>query len=193
MMAPFLEAQKARLDEHETALKQLQRQNSMYRVSIANMQEILGLDDAADPNTSAGRSSSGGHLLALHETLRGEVHRVSNAIEALDAKTSMMILNEAIRHKDDMAQTNAALGNVRMQVQWLISSRQPVQATGSRLPAQTVGRGRMAVNRSQAPDEAGPSVPREVGETGSGPSRGPGGLGQSVSSLSDSARQDPKL
>lgn len=184
MMAPSLEAQKARLDGHEAALKQLQRQNSTYRISIANMQEILGLDESSDANTPAGRSSSGTHLLALHETLRGEVNRVSNAIEALDAKTSMMILNEAIRHKDDIAQTNGALSNVRMQLQWLISSRSPVQ---------TVGRGRMAVNRPQAPGEAGPSVPREVSDTGSGPSRGPGGLGQSVSSLSDSARQEPKL
>lgn len=184
MMAPSLEAQTARLDGHEAALKQLQRQNSIYRVSIANMQEILGLDESSDANTPAGRSSSGTHLLALHETLRGEVNRVSNAIEALDAKTSMMILNEAIRHKDDMAQTNGALSNVRMQLQWLISSRSPVQ---------TVGRGRMAVHRPQAPSEAGPSVPREASDTGSGLSRGPGGLGQSVSSLSDSARQEPKL
>ena len=156
----------------------------MYRASIANMQDILGLDNSSDSNTFSGTSNSGGHLLALHETLREEVNRVSNAIGALDAKTSMMILNEAIRHKDDMAHANGALSNVRMQVQWLMSSRHPSQITN---------RGRMAVDRSQAPEVAGPSVPRETNVTNSSSSGGAGASGQPGRSLSDTTRQDPKL
>ena len=197
MMTPFLEVQRAQLDEHEAAFKQLQRQNLMYRASIANMQEILGLDDSPNPrptfawsdsNAQANRGAThpAGHLLALHETLREEVNRVSNAIAALDAKTSTMILNESLRHKDEMAYTNGAIGSVRMQVQWLMSSRQANQ---------TANRGRVAVNRSQPPGEAGPSVLREANDAGSrsGSIRAAGGLGQPARSLSDSARQDPKL
>jgi len=181
MMSPFLETQKARLNEHETALRQLQHQNATYRASIAYMQGILGLNDSLNPYTSPGTSNSPVHLLA---TLREEVNRVSNAIESLDAKTSMLILNEARRHKDDMAYTNGALSNVRMQLQWLMSMRQP---------SQIASRGRMALNRSQNPGGAGPSVPREVDDPGSSSGRGGGGLGQTVRSLSDSTRQDPKL
>ncbi|KAL2436832.1 hypothetical protein ABEF95_014752 [Exophiala dermatitidis] len=82
------------------------------------------------------------HLLALHESLRGDVSNMENDISALsttindiDARTSMQIMNETLRIKEDLAHTNAALFSTRAQVQWLLNRErigQQQQAMGMR-------------------------------------------------------------
>ncbi|KAL4980108.1 hypothetical protein BDW66DRAFT_70207 [Aspergillus desertorum] len=63
------------------------------------------------------------YLLSLHESLREEVAQLSHAITDLDARASMAIMNECLRLKEDMAHTNATVGSIRMQVQWLMNPR----------------------------------------------------------------------
>lgn len=68
------------------------------------------------------------HLLSLYESLR---HTVSNLesdmntlhhnMAELDARTSMQLMNETLRIKEDLAYTNAALVSHRSQVQWLLN------------------------------------------------------------------------
>lgn len=68
------------------------------------------------------------HLLALHESLRGNVatlehdlSHIANSMADLDARTSMQLMNENLRMKEDIAHTNAALFSTRAQVQWLLN------------------------------------------------------------------------
>ncbi|KZF19344.1 hypothetical protein L228DRAFT_41840 [Xylona heveae TC161] len=68
------------------------------------------------------------HLLSLHESLRQEVDRVSAAVSELDARSSMMIMNESLRNKEDITHTNAALNSMRMQLHWLLSARLQMQS-----------------------------------------------------------------
>jgi len=63
------------------------------------------------------------HLLSLHESLRAELSRLEAALGELDAKTTMMAINESLRTKEDMAHANAAINGMRMQLHWLTSAR----------------------------------------------------------------------
>jgi hypothetical protein len=112
------------------------------------------------------------HLLTLHDSLREEVSRIANALTDLDGRTNMMIINESQRSKDEMLHVNAAISNMRMHLQWVVSatlqqrSRNPATASAS-----GSGSGGGATRASQA------------GATVQGPFR----------RLSDSNRQDTKL
>ena len=188
-LSPFLEAQNARLEDHAAALKHLKRKNTIYQASLTNMQEFLGLNGtnsppslplgpASSPSAPAPFDSTAAHLLSLHESLREEVSRVSNTIAELDAKTSTMVINESLRNKEDMAHTNAVLTNLRVQLQWLMSSKLQSQQ-------------RAAVLRTQSPAEAGPSA---LAGSGNGSAGGAGGVVELPRRrLSDSSRQETKL
>ena len=196
-LSPFLESQNARLEDHAAALKHLQRKNSIYQASLTNMQDFLGLNGssslpslplalASSPPAPAPApfDSTADHLLSLHESLREEVSRVSNTIAELDAKTSTMVISESLRNKEDMAHTNAVLTNLRVQIQWLMSSKLQSQQ-------------RAAILRTQPSTEAGPSALAGSGNgssDGSGDRGGGGGvLELPRRRLSDSTRQETKL
>ena len=128
-LTPFLRQQKARLEDHEVALNHLQRKNSMLEASLTNLQELLSTKNLNAPSSSTSRFGTAsfdslvGRLLSLHGSIRDEVAQVSASVAELDAKATMMAMNESLRNKDDIALTNAALSNVRMQVHFLMSTR----------------------------------------------------------------------
>ena len=181
-LVPFLKVQNERLEAHEAALRHLKHKNTILESSFQSIQEALGpsrsLVDApsapSDMSDTAPFDSTAHHLLCLHESLREEVGRVSAAVSALDAKASMMVMNESLRTKEDLTHTNAAIGGMRMQLHWLMSLRLQSQQ-------------RMAVGRTLSTGE----------DTVAGPSASPGDpLGPDnlpMRRLSDSTRQETKL
>ncbi|KAI9773987.1 MAG: hypothetical protein M1839_001938 [Geoglossum umbratile] len=68
-------------------------------------------------------SSPTHHLLSLHESLRTEVDHLAANLSDLEAKQSMMLMNESLRTNEELAGVRAAIGAIRMQVQWLMSQR----------------------------------------------------------------------
>jgi hypothetical protein len=102
---------------------------------------LRALTPSPDPEATS-ISQTQQHLLALHESLRGnvttleqDISAMSNAISDLDARTSMQLMNETLRIKEDLAHTNAALFSTRAQVQWLLNRErlgQQQQAMGMR-------------------------------------------------------------
>ena len=186
-LSPFLIQQKTSLEAHELALKHLTHKNSLMQHSLTNMQEILSTDLVNVSPTSGRRlgsapfDSTAAHLLSLHESLRTEVERVSSAVAELDARANVMMMNESLRNKEDMAHTNAALSNVRMQLHWLMSAKlQSQQRAG-------------IVHSHSSPGEAGPSQSRERTGGTTGTRGATNVLPQPVRRLSDSTRQDTKL
>ncbi|MCJ1229026.1 hypothetical protein MMC12_005690 [Toensbergia leucococca] len=184
-LTPFISMQSSRLNAHETALAHLQRRNSLLQSSLATIQDTLSLStnlvdtpSASNPTSelSAPFDSTAHHLLSLHESLREEVERVSHAVSELDAKASMMVMNESLRAKEDMAHMNAAVGSLRVQLHWLMSARLQNQQ-------------RAAMVRTQSPGE-GAGVRTETAEGGSSSALGMRGP---VRRLSDSTRQETKL
>lgn len=117
------------------------------------------------------------HLLTLHDSLREEVSRIANALTDLDGRTNMMIINESQRSKDEMLHVNAAISNMRMHLQWVVSATLQQRSNASRTPGSTAANvsGTNATRASGA--RPGPSVI----------SQGPFGR------PSDSNRQDTKL
>ena len=181
-LVPFLKMQNERLEAHEAALKHLRHKNSILETSFSTIQETLNpsnnLIDLPSSSTTGSDTgpfdSTAHHLLSLHESLREEVNRVSAAVEQLDAKASMMIMNANRTIKEDLSHTNAAIAGMRMQLHWLISARlqnqQRVGVVGTRRSGEGLG-------STSGNNTAGPS----------------GSVELPVRRLSDSNRQDPKL
>ncbi|KAF1837246.1 TRAF-type zinc finger protein [Decorospora gaudefroyi] len=120
------------------------------------------------------------HLLTLHDSLREEVSRISQALSDLDGRTNMMIINESQRSKDEMLHVNAAISNMRMHLQWVVSAtlQQRSNAAGSsRTPGSTTASTSGSSATGATSSRPGPSA------TLQGPFR----------RLSDSNRQDTKL
>lgn len=179
-LIPFLKIQNDRLAAHETALNHLRHKNSLLETSFSTIQETLNApSNALETNPSLSTSSqedspfdsTAHHLLCMHESLREEVGRVSAAVSELDAKASMMVMNESLRTKEELAHTNAAVGGMRMHLHWLMSARLQNQQRGGVMMAGEPELGIGASGRGGSTGELGPSVRR----------------------LSDTTRQDTKL
>jgi Zinc finger, C3HC4 type (RING finger)/TRAF-type zinc finger len=68
------------------------------------------------------------HLLALHENLRNSVAelgmnltQLTRTVEEVDARNSMLTMNETLRLKEELSLTNNGLYSTRAQVQWLLN------------------------------------------------------------------------
>jgi hypothetical protein len=130
------------------------------------------------------------HLLTLHDSLREEVSRITNALTDLDGRTNMMVINESQRVKDEMLHTNAAINSMRMQLHWLMSAtlhQRNSSAAGSSTATARAG--------------AASTSTRASGSTAGSATQGASGAGNRSSAtfhaplrrLSDSTRQDTKL
>ena len=187
-LTPFLKQQSELLQAHETALKHLQHKNAILEASFQTIQETLSpVSNMVDPPSSSTPTTAGGpfdstahHLLSLHESLRDEVSRVSTTVSELDAKATMMVMNESLRIKDELSHANAAIGGIRHQLHWLVSGRLQNEQ-------------RMAMVRAQAASHGSPpSTSAGSSSQGSGAGSSPG-VRLPVRSVSDSARQETKL
>ncbi|KAF2460947.1 hypothetical protein BDY21DRAFT_135839 [Lineolata rhizophorae] len=126
------------------------------------------------------------HLLSLHESLREELARQQAALADLEARTTVMILNEGLRAKEDMAHTNAAIGAIRMQMHWLMSANARFAQGGG------AGGGRGTAGATPAGPSRGAGAGAGAGSGAAGSAGGGGLLGPARRS-SDSGRQDTKL
>jgi hypothetical protein len=120
------------------------------------------------------------HLLTLHDSLREEVSRITNAMTELEGRANMMVFNESTRVKEEMLRTNTAVNSMRMQLHWLMSSHlYNRNATGTTSAARTAGT--TASTSGSNVTQAASARP------------GPSGTSQPFRRLSDSTRQDTKL
>lgn len=62
-------------------------------------------------------------LLTEQEHLRGDVERLGGMVEELEIKQSMLLMNETLRTKEEMAGMRAAINGMRMQMHWLLTVR----------------------------------------------------------------------
>ena len=90
-----------------------------FRLPHGSFPPVPGNDNNSAPSPF---DSQVHHLLTLHDSLREEVSRIANALTDLDGRTNMMIINESQRAKDEMLHANAAISNLRMHLQWLVSA-----------------------------------------------------------------------
>ena len=181
-LVPFLQKQNERLGAQEAALKSLRHRNSILETSFSSIQENLSpsadtVDTSSSSSVSASNSnlsdSTANHLLCLQESLREEVTRVSAALSELDARTTVSVMNESLRVKEELSHMSAAIVGLRLQLHRLLSTRpqtQPKVAIATNQTGEALGSGAT-------------SSPRITS--------GVGGL--PIRRLSDSTRQDTKL
>lgn len=128
------------------------------------------------------------HLLTLHESLREEVTRVANALNELEGRTNMMVMNESQRAKEDMLHTNAAINGMRMQLHWLMSATLHQRTTNS------AGTSTARAGGSTGASASGSSGTQGATSASLGARPGASGtLHMPLRRLSDSTRQDTKL
>ncbi|KAI5842982.1 hypothetical protein DFP73DRAFT_573792 [Morchella snyderi] len=69
-------------------------------------------------------------LLTEQEHLRGDVERLSASLGEMEIKQSMLLMNETLRTKEEMAGMRAAINGMRMQIHWLLTARMQRAAPG---------------------------------------------------------------
>ncbi|KAF1814314.1 hypothetical protein P152DRAFT_375271, partial [Eremomyces bilateralis CBS 781.70] len=102
----------------ETSIDTPMTETGAMAVDIPNRHSQQGMSTGTPPF-----DTPISHLLSLHESLREELSRLENTIAELDSRTTVMILNEGQRSKDEMTHANAAINSMRMQLHWLMSTR----------------------------------------------------------------------
>ena len=62
-------------------------------------------------------------MLSMHESLRDEMSRINSALQELDGRHSMQILNENMRTREEITYMGAQIGGLSRQVHWLTSAQ----------------------------------------------------------------------
>lgn len=140
----------------------------------------LPISSAPAPSPS---SDGLNHLLSLHEVLRTEVLSMNSRIDSIssslqhfmssytdsESRANMMLINDVLRMKEEVAHTSAAMSSMRSQLTWLIRihSFGAARATGAGA-AGAAGAG-AAVGR-QIGDPGGQIVPVDAREQTEGAS-----------------------
>lgn len=71
------------------------------------------------------------HMLSMHESLRDEMSRLNTALQELDGRHSMQILNENMRTREEITYMGAQVAGLSRQVHWLTSTQLQRQSQGS--------------------------------------------------------------
>ncbi|KAI9679436.1 MAG: hypothetical protein M1817_005458 [Caeruleum heppii] len=193
-LAPFIEAQTERINTLEDENKLMKRRMETYGVGGFPQQAIdevsrLSLVDSSPPPPSANLATSPSspssepapfdtaihHLLSSYESLRSDIERLSSSISELDARQSLMQMNESLRIKEDLSHLNAVIGSMRVQLHWLMSTRLQGQP------------------RVTSAGPAGATGTATRGQPSGGQPSAAASTMSSVRRLSDSTRQDTKL
>lgn len=121
----------------------------------------------------------------MHENLREEMTRISTALQELDGRTSMQILNENLRNREEIAYLGGQVAGMNRQVHWL---------TSTQLQRQQQGGGGGGGNTPRAPSASSSGVGRrgdlgggDAGDGGAGASGGSSGVQVAVNAMSTAA------
>jgi len=72
---------------------------------------------------SAPYESRDQYFLSLFETMESKVERLSSALTEVEARHSMMLFNETLQMKDQLAEIRSTQGVLGMHVRWLMNFR----------------------------------------------------------------------
>lgn len=194
-LLPTMQALQRQMDDQNTTIHSLRSRNKDLEDTVTNLQNIVAESSSAQDifpvATSLNQTSQSGqdsdsrathesplfdsathHMLSMHESLREELDRLSAAILEVDGRTSMAIINETLRLREELTHANAAISSLRIQLQWLTSARLQAQHRGPFGPSAVPTLASRAANPASS-SEGAPALPTRR--------------------LSDSARQDTKL
>lgn len=128
------------LQAHSTRLATLELENRALRKKI----DILLPPRSSSPPDAAPTTVFDDQtiqLLTEQEHLRGDIERLSASLGEMEIKQSMLLMNETLRTKEEMAGMRAAINGMRMQMHWLLTVRLQSVGAGSTGGGQTAGAG----------------------------------------------------
>lgn len=160
-MTPFIQSMNSRVDNQAAMIRALQTKNDILESSFATIQSLLtsvgGTDESSTAIVCTGSpasllphsrqeetqvprfDSAEERMLSMQDSLMEHMERTFAAISEVEGRTSMTLINETLRIRDEMAHQNAMISSLRLQLQALLNARMRVQssaATGvSAMPA----------------------------------------------------------
>ncbi|KAF2860971.1 hypothetical protein K470DRAFT_257324 [Piedraia hortae CBS 480.64] len=136
-VAPALETQSVRLEEHQLAQTVLWQRLQVLERGYGNLRAIMHLEEppehfSPEDGPTPPYTSPVHHLLSMHEALREELARVSAALHELDGRHSMQNLNENLRTREEVRVLGAQVAGLARQVHWLTACQWPKPLPGIR-------------------------------------------------------------
>lgn len=220
MLSPYLELYQKRLQEYETTLDHLNRQNDQLRESTLVVGEIL--DPTQHNQTYRPRENAPNRaqtnrlaselgidrLVSLTERLQGEVERVTRFNQSLHGEITRVrttLQEEFARLQENTARSLADIEgrcdmmlinmNVRHEHEIAQTNASIVNLRGQMqwLVSRMQSDQRSSIMQGQNLGEVGPSMSRRAEQLSISHNGGSYGASLPVRTLSDSSRQDPKL
>lgn len=159
---------KMRNETLENEMHRLKQMVSSAMPAGLSSERFLGRAIPLGPDTGALHTDTTNHLLSLHESLRTE-------IRDMDARTTMHMMNENLRLREDLTHHDAALSRLRAEMDMMIRMRQQELAR-SRMTAAgishasvtstTAAAGPSSTSSSSAEGTTGPTAARSTSTEG---------------------------
>jgi hypothetical protein len=83
----------------------------------------INISEANNGTDLAPYESRDQYFLSLFETMESKVERVSSALQEVEGRQSMMLINETLQIKDQLTEIRSTLGVLGMHVRWLMNFR----------------------------------------------------------------------
>lgn len=125
----------------------------------AAMSDISIPESSSDTDT-APYDSRDQYFLSLFETMESRVERLSSALQEVEGRHSMMLINETLQIKDQLTEIRNTLGVLGMHVRWLMNFR--IQERGRVGTASPAMAGPVAGNQDSSSDL---NLPRRLSDT----------------------------
>lgn len=138
LLQPAMSMINRRMDDQSAEVQVLRHRNTTLEALVADQVRHQGHPPAggssisATPNVLHASTHSAQeppldsmthYLLSLHEVVREDLDRLGSSVSDLDARTTLMIVNENLRLKEEISHMNALIASLRVQMQWLTSAK----------------------------------------------------------------------
>ncbi|KAK9418578.1 hypothetical protein SUNI508_07835 [Seiridium unicorne] len=138
-------------------------ENKGFSMPSATAQEAISDINLPGSSTNADLApyeSRDQYFLSLFETMESKVERLSSALQEVEGRHSMMLINETLQIKDQLTEIRSTLGVLGMHVRWLMNFRlQERGRVGAGSPAMP---GSLSGNQESSNDT---NLPRRLSDT----------------------------
>ena len=109
------------LQAHAERLSKLELENRSLRKKIEQLFPKRKAE--SDPAEALSFDEQAYQFLTEQEHMRQDMERFSATLGELEIKQSMLLMNESLRTKEELAGIRAAINGIRMQIHWLLTVR----------------------------------------------------------------------
>lgn len=139
-------------------------ENKGFNMSNSSAQEAItdiNMTESSPNTDTAPYESRDQYFLSLFETMESKVERLSSALQEVEGRHSMMLINETLQIKDQLTEIRSTLGVLGMHVRWLMNFR--LQERGRVIAGSPTMAGSAASNQDSSTSDS--NLPRRLSDT----------------------------